>query len=494
MTGRVNTEPIIAGFAPDPTICRAGDDYYVANSSFEYFPGAPIFHSTDLVTWEQIGNIIDRPEQFEIGAGEDSGGIYGSTLRHHDGLFWLITTNMNSFMSGQVIYHAEDAAGPWSDPVHVSGAIGIDPDLAWDDDGTCYLTYKVPSLDPSGATEPFIGQAAINPLTGEILSEVRPITNGTGLADTEAPHLYKIDGWWFLVTAEGGTQRGHLASVARAKQPNGPFEPSPYGPLLTHRSTDHPVQSTGHADFVQTTDGSWAAVFLGTRPWGLGAGFHTVGRETFLTGIGWTDDGWPVADEARYAVERRDHSFREDFDPDFHLNSRWLSVARPLDFIEWRADGLALSAKGKPAALVARIRDQHWSAELALSCVYGVGGLVLRLDSDHWCEIVVAQGVATAVAHLSGVTVELGSAEVDAGPLMLRAESVPAPWTGLFPSASPDRLEFSLETSNGRTDLGGIDGRYFSTEVAGGFTGRTIGAFVRTGNLTVSSFQYTAVG
>lgn len=492
MTAQVNTEPIIAGFAPDPTICRVGEDYYVANSSFEYFPAAPIFHSTDLVNWEQIGNIIDRPEQFEIGAGEDSGGIYGSTLRHYGGRFWLITTNMNSFMSGQVIYHAEDAAGPWSDPVHVSAAIGIDPDLAWDADGACYLTYKVPSLDPSGATAPFIGQAVINPLTGELLSEVRPLTHGTGLADTEAPHLYQIDDWWYLVTAEGGTQRGHLATVARATAPNGPFEPSPYGPLLTHRSTDHPVQCTGHADLVQAADGSWAAVFLGARPWGLGPGFHTVGRETFLTGITWTEDGWPIADETTYVVPVRDHSFHEDFDPDFHLDPRWISVARPLDFIEWRGDGLTLSAKGKPATLVTRVRDHHWSAEIALARVYGVGGLILRLDSDHWCEIVVVKNVATAVAHLSGASIELGSAEIAEGALTLRVESVPAPWTGLFPSASPDRLEFSLESDTGRADLGGIDGRYFSTEVAGGFTGRTVGVFIRSGNLTVSSFDYRA--
>lgn len=492
MSAGLNAIPVIAGFAPDPTVCRVGDDYYVANSSFEYFPAAPIFHSTDLVRWRQIGNILDRPEQFEIGAGEDSGGIYGSTLRFHDGLFWFVTTNMNTFMAGQLIVHAEDPAGPWSDPVHVSNAIGIDPDLTWDEAGVCYLTYKVPNLDPAGGTAPFIGQAQVDPFTGTLLTDVIPITQGTGLAETEAPHLYQIGSWWFLLTAEGGTQRGHLASIARSTSPSGPFEPSPHGPLITHRSTDHPVQSAGHADLVQTADGTWSAVFLGTRPWGMGPGFHTIGRETFLTGIDWTEDGWPVSVEERHVVEPDDHSFTDGFAPDDPLDPRWLAVARHLDFVERSAVGARLVTSDQPAPLVTRVRDRYWTAQAELAAVDGSGGMLVRLDSQHWCEIVVAGDVVRAVAHLSGMSVELGSAQAPPGDVVLRIEAVPAPWTGMFPPAGPDRLEFSVGAREASTPLGGIDGRYLSTEVAGGFTGRTVGLLVRDGQINARRFTYHA--
>src|SRR5690349_19562492 len=273
--------PVIPGFHPDPSICRVGADYYLACSSFEYFPGVPIFHSRDLVHWTQLGNALDRPSQLPLPVDTpSSAGIYAPTLRHHDGRFWLITTNVTH--GGNFLVTATDPAGPWSDPIPAPGVHGIDPDLAWDEDGTCWCTVAG------------VSQIRLDPATGTTTGAARRIWSGTpGAQAPEAPHLYRIGDWWYLLIAEGGTERGHSVSVARARTPRGPYQPAPGNPVLSHRSTDRPIQSTGHSDLVRAPDGSWALVLLGTRPRGRTPAFHVLGRETFLAPVTWAD-GWPV--------------------------------------------------------------------------------------------------------------------------------------------------------------------------------------------------------
>ncbi len=164
--------PIVPGFYPDPTICRVGDDYYLAHSSFEYFPGVPLFHSRDLLRWSQVGHILTRRSQLPAGDGRASGGIYAGTLRHRQGRFWYITSNISDFESGQLVVHAEDPSGPWSEPVLVPGVIGIDPDLCWDDDGTCYLSWKAMDFVTGEAG---ILQAPMDLENGRLLTEPYPI-------------------------------------------------------------------------------------------------------------------------------------------------------------------------------------------------------------------------------------------------------------------------------------------------------------------------------
>jgi xylan 1,4-beta-xylosidase len=163
-------EPLIPGFYPDPTVCRVGDDYYLAMSSFEYFPGVPIWHSRDLLHWQQLGHILTRRGQFARGDGRPSAGIYAGTLRHHGGQFWYITTNVSDYDAGQIIVRAVDPAGPWSDPVLVPEAIGIDPDLAWDTDGNCYLTWTAMNFGEHG-----IRQARLDPQTGRLREPTYPV-------------------------------------------------------------------------------------------------------------------------------------------------------------------------------------------------------------------------------------------------------------------------------------------------------------------------------
>ena len=169
----------------------------------------PIFRSTDLRSWEQIGHALDRPSQLDVSKAGPSGGIFAPTLRHHDGRFWMITTNWADD-GGQLLVHADDPAGPWSEPVRIPSAMGIDPDLAWDDDGTCLMSYA--GFGPDGGEG--IVQSAIDPLTGEVLTERRWLWAGTGGKFPEGPHLYRIGEWWYLLIAEGGTERGHAVTIA----------------------------------------------------------------------------------------------------------------------------------------------------------------------------------------------------------------------------------------------------------------------------------------
>ncbi len=284
--------PIVPGYNPDPSVCRMGDTFYLVTSSFEFFPGVPLYKSKNLVNWELTGHVLDRESQLPLHGSAPSGGIFAPTIRYHDGLYYMITTNVNimfgSGRTGNFIVHAEDPAGPWSEPVYVD-QFGIDPSLFWDDDGRCYFCG-------TGHDEAFGGQGIVffetDPLTGAILSEKKFISHGSGGKCPEGPHLYKRDGWYYLMLAEGGTEYGHMETIARSRSIEGPYEFSPHGPLLTCRnySGEGPIQCTGHADLFDDADGSWWVVCLGTRP--TGPMLHHLGRETFLAPVTW-EDGWP---------------------------------------------------------------------------------------------------------------------------------------------------------------------------------------------------------
>jgi beta-xylosidase len=275
---RAYDTPVLGGFHPDPSVCRVGEEYYLVCSSFEYFPGVPLFHSRDLVHGRQIGNVLDRPGQLPLsGDTVASAGIHAPTIRHHDGRFHMITTNVTG--GGNFLVTGERPEGPWSDPVGID-LDGIDPDLVWDDDGSCRCAV-------SG-----VRVARVDPATGKVLEGPLPVRSGRGGQHPEAPHLYRVGDWWYLRLAEGGTAHGHSVSIARARSPRGPYEPAPANPVLTHRGTGLPIQCTGHADPVQAPDGTWWMLLLGTRPRGFFPSSHVLGRDTFLTPVEWVD-GWP---------------------------------------------------------------------------------------------------------------------------------------------------------------------------------------------------------
>ncbi|MFJ4166899.1 family 43 glycosylhydrolase [Microbacterium sp. NPDC089698] len=484
------TEPVISGFHPDPTICRAGDSYYIATSSFEYSPGIPIHRSNDLVTWELVGNALDRPSQLRPSPGTPSSGIYAPTLRHHKGRFWLATTDTSRPFDGQLIVNADHAEGPWSDPVFVPGAVGIDPDLTWDDEGTAHLSWKSFHPDLLG-----IASAPIDLASGELLSDPLILWEGTGLPHIEAPHLYKVGKWWYLLVAEGGTERGHVASVARSRSLRGPYEGAPGNPILTHRSTSSSVQNTGHGDLIQTVTGEWAMVYLGVRPRGIGHGFHVNGRETFIAGIDWRD-GWPVVREDRFQVPARDHSFTDGFS-DASLHPRWVAPGTsPTAFSTPCPQGLNLVAtpglESRPI-LLTRALDPSWSAEFRLDVSRGSARVILRIDDEHWYALTIDEKhieVTLCAGPIISAPVRMPSSTHAPLTVKMSVHQRPAPEWGAHPE--PDLIGFALVNADGtELPLGEFDGRYLSTEVAGGFTGRMWGVEILHGNVIVESVSYT---
>lgn len=290
--------PVLAGFFPDPSIIRNGDDYYMTVSSFTYTPGLPILHSRDLVNWQLIGYALTRPSQMEMADLQVSRGIFAPTLRFHNGVYYIITTVVDR--GGNFILTATDPAGPWSDPIWLPEVEGIDPDIFFDDDGRVYIAHNG---DPEESL--YEGHKAIwlweyDLANQKIIagSQKLLVNGGVDLSTKpiwiEAPHLYKHDGWYYLLCAEGGTADEHSAVIFRSRSLDEPFIPYTGNPILTQRDLDparpDPITTAGHADFVQLPDGSWWAVFLASRAYQ--ERFFNTGRETFLLPVTW-QDGWP---------------------------------------------------------------------------------------------------------------------------------------------------------------------------------------------------------
>lgn len=269
--------PVIPGFYSDPSVCRVGDDYYLITSTFEYFPGVPVFHSKDLINWEKIGHCIHRNDQLPQGIN-----IFAATIRYHDGLFYMITTNLRG-KTGNFYVTATNPAGPWSDPVFIKVG-GIDPDLFWDTDGKSYVISSEFKL------------YEINLKTGELLTEGKKLWYGTGGRWAEGPHIYKKDGFYYLMASEGGTEEAHHVTISRSNTIWGPYTENRANPILAHANAagqGNPIQGVGHADIIQAHDDSWWIVFHGYRTISDKA-HHILGRETCLAPVTWPKNGWPV--------------------------------------------------------------------------------------------------------------------------------------------------------------------------------------------------------
>ncbi|WP_104110791.1 glycoside hydrolase family 43 protein [Arthrobacter sp. N199823] len=295
--GGVN--PILPGFYPDPSVCRVdGEDgtwFYLINSTFEYLPGLPIHRSRDLINWELIGHVLDRPGQIDVSLVGDSGGLFAPTIRHDGNRFLVVCTVVGGgdHGSGNFVVTATDPAGPWSDPIWWDMA-GIDPSIMIDPDGTLWAhgTRLAPEPEWEQQTEVWVkrlNSQTLKPEGGETI-----IWSGAlrGAIWSEGPHLFHHEGYVYLLAAEGGTSFHHAIVVARAESPLGPFTGNPANPILTHRHLGRsaPVSNVGHADLVEAQDGTWWAVCLATREWDH---CDLLGRETFLVPVSW-EDGWPV--------------------------------------------------------------------------------------------------------------------------------------------------------------------------------------------------------
>ncbi|UUT36165.1 glycoside hydrolase family 43 protein [Microbacterium elymi] len=487
----IATNPMLGGFHPDPTIARGTDGaYYLVTSSFEYLPALPVHRSTDLREWELIGHVATRDEQVALARVPTPGGVWAPTLRFHDGRFHLI---VSVFLGGRgcVVFTATDPAGPWDDGVVIDAVDGIDPDLAWDDDGTAYVTF---ARHPDA-----IRQVRVDLSTGRALERVRPLWAGSGLYSPEGPHLYRRGDWWYLLAAEGGTDRGHAVTVARSRRPDGPFESAPQNPILTAAGTGAPIQNTGHADLFDDPDGATRMVLLGVRPVGLAQSFSPLGRETFITTVDWIDE-WPCVRMPQLAASRTEDA-RYDFTTGLGVaDPEWVAVRRaPSQLVTASMQGLVFEGDDRtmnaPDPCFVGQRQRHLEVDIraVLDVRAGTGGLAVRNAEDNWFGIE-ARGVDNHVV-VTGRAVIAGldhnwEAMLPAGDVQLRISMTPPPGDFSVGAVGGDIIRLFACSHGEPILLAELDGRHWSFETAKAFTGRVFGIFAASGRIVLRTLDY----
>mmetsp|Transcript_9156 Transcript_9156/g.18567 ORF Transcript_9156/g.18567 Transcript_9156/m.18567 type:complete len:534 (-) Transcript_9156:2453-4054(-) len=511
--------PILPGFYPDPSLCRVESDYFLVTSSFEYFPGLPIFHSRDLVHWHQIGHGITRASQIPLNFVPCSGGLFAATIRYNDQrkTFYIANTLVSKL--GQVyetrnfVITARHAAGPWSDPIFLDDAPGIDPSLFFEpESGAAWICgNRIPSLpEYPGHCEIWIQELDLDSF--QLLGESKIIWSGALKYNKccEAPHIYLRNGWYYLIVAEGGTHHYHATSVARSRHIAGPYEGYAGNPILTHRHlgySDYPIDGVGHADMVETPDGQWWLTCLGRRF--SGGYFSNLGRETFLGRVDWNHDEWPVVNPGTGLIELwvRDLPLTspcpwppipalDHFEPGQPLALHWNFIRAPIalkdlfereHFIRLRT--VAASIKDQtPVSFLGR-RLQHHSfvvrtyMEFETSQEDECAGLVLLQSHNfHFRFIVDKHGVK--LLKRCAPQDRLSEAE---DIVVARKVATGTSWI-LQVECTEQSLRFSWgQSADQRIPLAtDIDARILSTQVAGGFVG-AYGGMYASGEGTSSS-------
>lgn len=478
--------PIIRGFNPDPSVCRVGDDFYLVTSSFEYFPGLPIYHSKDLINWKQIGHCLTRDSQLPLQKTYSSGGLFAPSLRYHDGVFYVICTNVTG--GGNFFCTATNSAGPWSEPTWLE-VKSIDPDIFWDEDGKTYLITQ---------GDEGIRVTEIDLSTGKSISDERLVWGGIGGRFPEAPHVYKKDGYYYLLLGEGGTEYMHSVTIGRSKHIYGPYESCPLNPILTHANRigqGNPIQGVGHADLVQARDGSWWAVFLGFRVTHPYAYYHVLGRETFLAPVDWPENGWPqingngtvslqmnVPTLPLHPVE--EVSGYTDFDED-KLGFEWQYLRNPIrenyslseriSFLRITASPVTLN-DADAVSFVGRRQTEHdftvnTILELQALNDNEEAGITLIQNNTHHYDLLLKKSAKKYAVQLR---VKVGSLSYIATEKEVESNTVKFRITG---NPSQYSFFFSNKDRDDYIELGKLDTRYLSTEAAGGFTGVMIGLY-----------------
>ena len=477
--------PIIPGYNPDPSICRVGSDYYIVNSTFEFFPGVPVYHSKNLVNWELTGYCLDRRSQLELEDCRNSGGIYAPTIRYHKGMFYMITTNVTD--KGNFVVHTEDINSEWSEPAWIDQG-GIDPSLFFDDDDKCYYCS-------TGIIDGVRGIVAfeINPLTGVILSEKKLISEGCGGQCPEGPHIYKKDGWYYLMIAEGGTEYAHRETIQRSHNVYGPYEACPDNPVISHKEyKKSEIQATGHADLLEDENGNWWLVFLGIRRFSH-ALLHNLGRETFLAKVEW-EDGWPIInrgvgkleDTVEISLPKMQmipkspiYSFAQD-----KLDMAFLTLRNPdsdmyeLDqnkgVLKLALKNVTLKEQASPAYVALRQRHQDYQAGVQMRFTPGneqecAGIAVMQSNEYHIRFEKYLEGEQESVRVIScvgGKDDVIASCKVPKGDMILKIV------------ACGQKADFCYQVCGEQVMVAcNVDIHFLSTEVAGGFVGCTIGMY-----------------
>ena len=468
--------PVISGFYPDPSVCRAGDKYYLVCSSFQYFPGVPLFESEDLVNWKQIGHVLTRKSQVDLQTVPSSGGVFAPTIRYNDGHFYMVTTNDTTHKNFYVM--TDDIYGEWSDPVIVDQD-GIDPSLLFENGKAYFLSNGSDDEGKHGVV-----QCEIDIMTGKKLSPSKCIWQGSGGRYLESPHMYKIGEYYYLTAAEGGTEYGHMVTYARSSNVWGPFEGYAKNPVVTNRNkAPNIIQGIGHADLVQGKDGEWHFVALGFRQIHIWQPFHTLGREVFLLPVSFDADGWFTCGDG---TAEGTYSINGDFEQ--NVKKKWT-----FENTDWNIDwcmlrcpdendyelfdegavlhggGAGLDSALSPTFIMLRQKDFCFAAGVDVKTDRDEAGFaVYHCETEHYEAFIrrAADGFEVGLRkNIGGVKQEFGVKALTAGYARLIIEA--------------DALEyrFYAETGGEKVFLGAGASKYLSSEVCGGFTGNMIGIY-----------------
>lgn len=497
--------PILGGFYPDPSVCRKGDDYYLVNSSFSYFPGVPIFHSKDLVNWTPLGHVLNRTSQLKLDGIRLSGGIYAPAIQYnpHNDMFYMITTCVDGI--GNFLVKTDDPMkGEWSDPILLPQVGGIDPSLFFDDNGKGYIVNNdAPAAEPQWNGHRAIWLHEFDVATDKVVGKPKLVIDG-GVDKNkkpvwiEGPHLYKVNGMYYLMAAEGGTGVNHSEVVFSSRNVNGPYKPCKINPILTQRDLPedrvNPITSAGHADLIDTPEGKWWAVFLACRPYE--GDFYNTGRETFMLPVEWKDNQ-PVilaaGETIPYVVnkpglgERENHlngNFSEVIDSfTDELDYRWNFIRNPHEKW-WKAnDGkLAITPQSvsirdvaNPSFVGRRQQHLNFTSSVNMSYVPGkeadMAGIVCYQNESHYFLLgrTIREGKQVIVLESSkGEAEELAVVPCSTKDIALRIVGDGGKYSFYY---SDDNLEtWNMVYEN-------ADATLLSTNVGGGFTGVMIGMY-----------------
>ena len=472
--------PILRGMYPDPSVCRYQDKYYMVCSSFQYFPGVPLFESDDMVNWKQIGHCLTRPSQVELNGVRSSGGIFAPTIRCHNGRFYMVTTN-DSFALNFYVY-TDDIYGEWSEPIPVDQD-GIDPTLFFED-GRSYFISNGNDENGKGC----IQMCEIDIETGKKKTESKILWQGTGGRFLESPHLYRFGEYYYLVEAEGGTEYGHMANYARSKSIWGPYEAYPNNPVLTNRNLGgYQIKAAGHGDILEDANGNWWFVHLAFRQIHQWQTYHHLGRETCLVPVHWQDDGWfTMGDDQTCRMEYdmpdsvtfapQNFSYRKTFETLSPKND-WIFMRTPDmknyrfldDHIELCGTEVTLNDVASPT--FTGVRQTEF--DIDLTCTLEPNGqecgITFYMDELHHYEIVTKPAKDNQTAVFVRQTIGCVSQESEAQLVDGKA--------AIHVAGEAQQYHFYAVTEDGKKHLADAYTRYLSSEVAGGFTGVIIGLY-----------------
>ncbi len=467
--------PIVRGMYPDPSVCRAGDKYYMVCSTFQYFPGVPLFESEDMVNWKQIGHCLTGTSQLELKGAQTISGIYAPTIRYNNGRFYMVTTNVS--IDKNFYVYTDDIYGEWSEPVYVEQG-GIDPSLYFEGDRSFFI-----SNGEDGKGVNCIRMCEIDIETGRKLSETRPLWYGSGGRYIEAPHLYKFGKYYYILDAEGGTEYGHMVNYARSENMWGPFEPCPENPVLTNRNLGgYQLQGTGHGDVIEDRNGNWWFIHLAFRQIDRWQPYHHLGREVCLVPVEWRD-GWFYMGNGTAALEyelpdikgtQNALSFRKTF-ADLSLKTDWCFLREyrakqyefGRDYLKIKASADDIFGLGYPSFAAVRQSEFQMEIQCRIENRCKEAGITLYMDERHHYDVYLNNDSCVVLRYTIGcVSKEMQSVQMQENHAVIK----------IVADALGYRF-YIMENDAEKTELGYADTRYLSSEVASGFTGVMIGLY-----------------